>query len=283
MKRVSYLIIGLLIGILIGAIIFVALFSEESLSLGNNVGVIYIEGQIIAGRGGDGYIGSEDIIDEINKALEDRSIKAIVLRINSPGGSPAGAQEVVDVIKKAKEKKPIVVSMADTAASAAYYLALPADYIYALPDTITGSIGVMWVHKDESELIENSGLTYTIVKSGKYKDMSASWSELDGWEEKYMAKIVDDSFNRFINDVSAYRGIPIQDVKEMSDGRIYRGEEAKELGLIDEVGTLEDAIQMAAKLANVENPSTKYINKTMVTDKTQNMSNKLLWIDDTFF
>jgi len=98
-----------------------------------------------------------------------------------------------------------------------------------------------------------------------------------------MAKIVNDSFNRFINDISSYRGIPIQDVKKMSDGRIYRGEEAKELGLIDEVGTLEDAIQMAAKLANVENPSTKYINKTMVTDKTQNMSNKLLWIDDTFF
>jgi len=291
MKRVSYLIIGVLIGVLIGAILFVSLFSEGSFSLGNNVGVIYIDGQIVAGQGGNGYVGSEDIIDQINKALNDRSIKSIVLRINSPGGSPAGAQEVVEKIKDVKEKKPIVVSMADTAASAAYYIALPADYIYALPDTTTGSIGVIWVHKDESDLIENSGLNYTVVKSGKYKDMGASWNKLDGWEEQEMAKIVDDSFNRFISDVSKYRGIPIADVKKMSDGRVYRGEEAKELGLIDDVGTLDDAVQMAAKLANIEKPSVKYINKTTVTDNKnigggldiENLSNRLFWIDGTFF
>lgn len=288
MKRVSYLVIGVLIGVLIGTIIFIALFSSEggSVSVGDNVGVVYIEGQIVAGRGGDNYIGSEDIVDQINKALEDRSVKAIVLRIDSPGGSPAGAQEVVEKIKDAKHKKPVVVSMADMATSAAYYMALPANYIYALPDTTTGSIGVIMVHKDESNLIENSGLRYTVVKSGKYKDMTASWNKLDGWEEKEMAKIVDDSFNRFISDISIYREIPIEDVKKMSDGRVYRGEEAKELGLIDEVGTLEDAIHKAAELANIEKPSVKYINKTKTTDNKNTssslnleyLSNRLLWI-----
>jgi len=289
MKRVSYLIIGVLIGVLIGSIVFTVLFSEESLPWRDNVGVIYIDGQIVAGRGGDGYIGSEDITDLINKALNDRSIRSIVLRVNSPGGSPAGAQEVVEKVKDAKEKKPIVVSMADTAASAAYYMVLPANYIYALPDTTTGSIGVIWIHRDESNLIERSGINYTVVKSGKYKDMGASWNDLDGQEEMYMSKIVDDSFNRFISDVSTYRGIPIEDVKRMSDGRMYRGDAAKDLGLIDDVGTLDDAIQMAAKLANIENPSVKYINKPIVADKSgidtsiENLSNRLFWIADILY
>ncbi|RZN67291.1 MAG: signal peptide peptidase SppA [Candidatus Methanolliviera hydrocarbonicum] len=262
MRRSSYLIIGIVLGILMGGIVGYLYFESVPSPFEEKVGVIYVEGTMIAGRGdGKEYVGSEDIISQINRALDDNSIKAIVLRINSPGGTPAGAQEIVGKIKEAKEEKPIVVSMGDTAASGAYYISAPSDYIFAEPDTITGSIGVISKFVDKSKKYEKEGIDITVVKSGEFKDMGADWRALSEEEREYVEKIVEDACERFIKEISDDRGIPLDDVRELSDGRIYRGEEAKELGLVDKMGNMEDAIKKAGELGRIEGkPGIKYMN-----------------------
>jgi len=245
-----------------GGIVGYLYFESVPSPFEEKVGVIYVEGTMIAGRGdGKEYVGSEDIISQINRALDDNSIKAIVLRINSPGGTPAGAQEIVGKIKEAKEEKPIVVSMGDTAASGAYYISAPSDYIFAEPDTITGSIGVISKFVDKSKKYEKEGIDITVVKSGEFKDMGADWRALSEEEREYVEKIVEDACERFIKEISDDRGIPLDDVRELSDGRIYRGEEAKELGLVDKMGNMEDAIKKAGELGRIEGkPGIKYMN-----------------------
>ncbi|VUT25150.1 MAG: protease 4 [Candidatus Methanolliviera sp. GoM_asphalt] len=262
MKKSSYLIIGIVLGILMGGIVGYLSFESVPSPFKEKIGVIYVEGMIIAGRGdGGGYVGSEDIISQINRALDDNSIKAIVLRINSPGGTPAGAQEIAGKIKSAKKEKPIVVSMGDLAASGAYYISAPSDYIFAEPDTITGSIGVISKFVDKSKKYEKDGVDITVVKSGEFKDMGADWRALSEEEHEYAEKIVKDACERFIKDISDDRGIPLDDVRELSDGRIYRGEDAKELGLVDEMGNMEDAIKKAGELGGIEGkPGIKYMN-----------------------
>ncbi|MCD4809526.1 MAG: S49 family peptidase, partial [Methanosarcinales archaeon] len=136
----------------------------------NKVAVIYVQGIMITGNlpGGLGYATSEEISKSIQDAADDKNVKAIVLRINSPGGTPAAAQEIVTEIKKAQEYKPVVVSMGDVAASAAYYISAPADHIIANPDTMTGSIGVIWVFENSSEYFDEEGVDFYVAKSGDF-------------------------------------------------------------------------------------------------------------------
>ena len=231
----------------------------------DRVAVIYVQGTILSGSvpGGFGYVTSEEISDNIQEAVEDDSIQAIVLRINSPGGSPAAAEEIVAEIKKAQnEGVPIVVSMGDVAASAAYYISAPTDMIFANPSTMTGSIGVIWTFQNMSGFYDEEGIEFHIAKSGEFKDMGGSWRGLSDEEMEYADTVIIEVYNRFIDEVAIGRDMSRSDVKDVADGRIYTGAKAKNLGLIDNFGNMYDAIDAAGKLGGIDGtPTIVYMNR----------------------
>lgn len=235
------------------------------LTTGDEIDVIYIQGVMITGNMGDGFgiSASETVGKYLREANNDPDVAAIVLRVNSPGGSPAAAQEIVSEINKLKENnKTIVVSMADLAASAAYYISAPTDRIIANDDTITGSIGVIWSFENKSAFNEEEGFEYWVAKSGDFKDMGASWRGLTDEEKNYSQDVVMDAYGRFVNEVADGRNMPVDEVINLSDGRVYTGARAKELGLVDEIGNLYDAIDIAADMAGIEGePRVNYVNK----------------------
>jgi len=233
------------------------------------VAVIYIQGTILTGNvpAGLGYATSEEISENIRRAAADDGVRAIVLRINSPGGSPAAAQEIVEEIKKVQAKGiPVVVSMGDLAASAAYYISAPTDYIIANPSTNTGSIGVIWIFQNMSASYQEAGVNYYVAKSGEMKDMGSTWRGLTDEEKEYADSVVMESYENFITDVSEGRNMPRSEVKELADGRIYTGTKAKELGLVDDFGNLYDAIDKAAQLGGIAGePRVEYMNKASIS------------------
>ena len=263
-KLIFYITLVLLIGfsVLIGVI-----FSDSTQSFSlprEKVAVIYVQGPMVTDNipDGLGYASSEQICRELRAAEKDPFVKAIVLRINSPGGTPAAAQEIVSQIKRTREKVPVVVSMGELAASGAYYISAPVDRIVANPDTMTGSIGVVWVFENKEGYFQEEGLNYTIIKSGEFKDMGAPWRNLTEEEKEYSQEVVMDSYERFIEEIAEGRNISITDVKKLADGRIYLGENAKELGLVDDIGNLYDAIDIAAKMGGISGtPEVDYRNQ----------------------
>jgi protease-4 len=229
---------------------------------GDSVAVIYVQGVMLTGSvpAGFGVVTSEDVTASLRAAEEDDSIRAIVLRVNSPGGSPAASQEIIREMKRID--KPIVVSMGDVAASAAYYISAPADKIFANPDTITGSIGVLWAFQNKTAFYEEEGIEHYIAKSGEFKDMGADWRGLSEREKAYADRTILEAYNRFINEVAQSRNLSRGEVKALADGRVYTGSKAKELGLVDELGNMYDAIDEAARLAGIEGkPTITYLNK----------------------
>ena len=240
-----------------------------NLRTSEKVAVIYIQGTILSGNvpAGLGYATSEEISENIRKATADKGVKAIVLRINSPGGSPAAAQEIVGEIEKAQAKGiPVVVSMGDLAASAAYYISAPADYIIASPSTNTGSIGVIWIFQNMSASYKEEGVDYYIAKSGELKDMGGTWRGLTDEEKEYADGVVMEIYEDFITDVSEGRNMSRSEVKTLADGRIYTGARAKELGLVDGFGNLYDAIDKAAELGGIGGePKVAYMNKASLS------------------
>jgi protease-4 len=241
----------------------------ENLKTSQKVAVIYVQGTIMTGSvpAGLGYATSEEISENIRSALADKDVKAIVLRINSPGGSPAAAQEIVEEIKKAQAHGvPVVVSMGDSATSAAYYIAAPANYIFANPSTVTGSIGVIWIFQNMSAAYQNNGTDYQIIKSGELKDMGSPWRGLTDTEKKYADTVVMEVYENFVTEVSEGRNINRSDVKALADGRIYTGTMAKQLRLIDGFGDVYDAIDKAAELGKVTGePKIIYMNKVSLS------------------
>jgi protease-4 len=173
-----------------------------------------------------------------------------VLRVNSPGGTPAAAQEIIGDLEYAKTKKPVIVSMGDMGTSAAYYVSSHADRIYANPDTFTAGVGVIWKFSDISRWMEKEGYNLSVVKSGSKKDMGSEARHLSSDEEVYAQKIVDDSFETFIADVTSQRMISRSDIQ---DGRVIRGADAVKINIIDELGNLNDAISGAKKMAKLRN------------------------------
>jgi protease-4 len=240
-------------------------------NLGNSqkVAVIYVQGTMFTGNvpSGLGYATSEEISENIRSAVADKEVKAIVLRINSPGGSPAAAQEIVGEIKKAKAHGiPVVVSMGDSAASAAYYISAPADYIMANPSSTTGSIGVIWVFQNMSAFYTGNGTNYQVIKSGELKDMGSTWRGLTDTEKEYANTVVMEIYEDFVTEVSKGRNMSKSDVKALADGRIYTGARAKQLGLIDGFGDLYDAIDKAAELGGVTGePKVVYMNRASIS------------------
>lgn len=240
--------LGIILAVLLGVIIlFGAIFSlmdtTKSIVAGDKVALVRIEGPII---------DSKSFVAEIKQYTDDSSIKAIVLRVDSPGGAVAPSQEIYAEVKRAVEYKQVVTSMGAVAASGGYYVASPSSKIMANPGTITGSIGVIMEIPNFEGLMDKVGIKTTVIKSGKYKDMASAMRELTPEERRLLQGVMDDVHEQFIQAVAEGRGMTFEDVANLSDGRIFSGRQAKELGLVDELGSLEDAIDFTAEIAGIE-------------------------------
>jgi protease-4 len=248
LKWVAVILFALII--LSAAVIGVYYYSHSDT---RGVTVVRMEGEIVSGQVDDGTsIGSEVVGRELRDAADDPMAEAIVLRVNSPGGTPAGAQEIIGDLEYAKTKKPVVVSMGDMATSAAYYVSSHADRIYADPDTFTAGVGVIWKFSDNSNWMHQEGYNLSVVKSGAFKDMGSDARPMTPEEQAYAKKIVDESFEHFIGDVTTQRVIARSDIE---DGRVIRGADAVNLNIVDELGNLNDAIAGAKKMAESRSKS----------------------------
>ena len=191
-------------------------------------------------------------MSQLRQATQDGSVKAVVVRINSPGGSAAASQAIYKEIQRLAEHKPVVVSMGDVAASGGYYVACPADAIFANPATITGSIGVIFETLNFYEFMEKYGLGSETIKSGKYKDTGSPFRPMRPDERELLQETLMGVYDQFVRDVAQARGMDETKVKKLADGRIYTGEQALEAGLIDQLGNFYDAVDEAAKRGNIE-------------------------------
>jgi len=231
---------------------------KKKLRVGKDkIAVIFAQGEILYGEGGPDYIGQGIINKAIIKARDDKSVKAIVVRVNSPGGSALTSDIIWRELEMANDKKPIVVSMGDVAASGGYYIAVGADKIYAEPTTITGSIGVFGTIPNINELAANIGINAEQVGTNKN---SVDYSFFEPMSDEFRAFVkegIESTYQTFLSKVSEGRNITIAEADSLAQGRVWSGIEAKELGLVDELGGLEDAIEAAAVLANVDSYSVR--------------------------
>lgn len=229
---------------ILGTTILIVVSSMDSdLDFGEKVGVVEVSGVISDSR---------EIIEPLNRFRKDESIKAIVLRINSPGGGVGPSQEIYREIQKTIEKKKVIASMGGIAASGGYYIASATDGIVASPGTITGSIGVIMGFTNFQKLLEKVGLVPVVIKSGDFKDTGSPVREMTKEEREMLQGFVKRIHRQFVEDVAKGRKIDKLRVEAIADGRIITGEEAKALGLVDRIGNLEDAVEWAGKLGGIE-------------------------------
>ena len=241
------------IGIILGASVVIAVIVLTSGGGGNEydlsgsspkVAVVSLSGTIMTSRG---------IVATLQAYAENNSVKAIVLRIDSPGGGVAASQEIFEEVKSIRDTvKPIVVSMGAIAASGGYYVSCGATRIVANPGTITGSIGVIAMFPNYAKLMEKLGLQMDVIKSGKYKDSGSPFRAMTEADKKYFQGVVENSFDQFLDTVAKQRKLPIDRLRKFADGRVFTGEQALKLGLVDTLGSLEDAISIAAKLGGIK-------------------------------
>ena len=210
-------------------------------------------------------ITPELVRDYLTKAEQDKAVKAIVFRIESPGGEIEPCQEILLEIERVKETKTIVVSMGGTVASGGYYISTQADKIVALPTTQTGSIGVISQLVNIEGLLEKLGIQIETFKGGKYKDMYRGFRELTPEEEEIMQGMVDEYYEQFVGVVAEGRGLSTEEVRSLATGQLYSGTKAKDLGLVDELGDLDTAINLAAGLAGIEAPIVEYYQPPRLT------------------
>jgi protease-4 len=232
------------------------------------IAVISLSGTITTGDSSffsGSTITPELVRDYLRRAEKDRAIKAIVLRIESPGGEIEPCQEILWEIERVKETKHIVVSMGGTAASGGYYISTQANKIVALPTTMTGSIGVISAVINVEGLLEKLGIQIEIFKGGKYKDMYRGFREMTPEEEEIMQGMIDEYYEQFIDVVAEGRGLSEEEVRNLATGQLYSGTEAKELDLVDELGDLDTAIDLAAELAGIEAPTVEYYQPPRLT------------------
>lgn len=223
---------------------------------GQQVGIIYIEGPIYSGRSTGGPFGApgsaEGITARLRQAAKDPQLKAVVLRLNSPGGTAAAAQEISAEVQRLKETgKKVVASMGDTAASGAYWIAAGTDRIVANPGTMTGSIGVIMELVNTEGLYDKLGLDTETFKSGPYKDMGSPSRPVTPGERDIFQSMIDDIYSQFVEVVAQGRKMEVEAVRSLADGRVFTGRQAKELGLVDRLGGLHDAVLLAGELAGI--------------------------------
>ncbi len=233
----------------------------------NRVALIDVDGVLINARPSSliGPAGDNPVsvfTEKLKRAAEDDRVKAIVLRINSPGGTVTATDLMYNELQRVRQQtgKPVVACMLDVAASGGYYLACAADRIYAYPTTVTGSIGVIMILPELSGTMRKIGVDVNVIKSGELKDMGSLFREMDPTERAVFQKLVDGMYERFVGVVEKGRGnIGPDGVRQLADGRVYLGPEAAELGLVDEVGTLREAIAGAKQLAGLESKPVKVV------------------------
>lgn len=218
------------------------------------IGMIDISGPIDAGNGGVFAPGGlNSILDQIHAHRDDDRVKALIVRINSPGGTVGASQEIYQELKKFKSKthKPVIVSVADLGASGAYWVALAGDVIVANPGSMVGSVGVIMSGPDFQQVPQRYGIGMRTVKSGKYKDMFNSWRPVTTEEKAMMQSMLDDVHEQFISVLILERGIATQSALVIAQGQVFSGRQAVDLGLIDELGGLSDAIDIAKRKAKL--------------------------------
>lgn len=209
------------------------------------IALVKIEGMLIT---------ADNIVDEINSYADDSSVRAILIRIDSPGGGVVASQEIFNAVLNARKqgKKKVVISMGSVAASGGYYIAAAGDRIVANPGTLTGSIGVKMEFANLEKLLEKIGVRGMVIKAGEYKDMGSPFREMTDHEKMLLQWVIDDVHSQFIEAVAKGRNLPEADVKAIADGRIFTGRQALQLKLVDQLGDLEDSINVAAELAGIK-------------------------------
>jgi protease-4 len=249
MKRKRILIgLGVIAALLIfffTIIFFIGRYSggrSSRFTFGDKIAVVEVKGVITQSSG---------IIEELQQYLEDDGVKAIILRIDSPGGGVGPAQEIYREIIKIKTKKKVVTSMGSVAASGGYYIACASDLIVANPGTITGSIGVIMQFSNFEELLKKIGIKGVVLKSGEHKDIGSPFREMTPEEKRIMQEVLDNVHQQFIQAVADGRKLDRSKVVPIADGRIMTGEQAKNLGLVDQMGNLQDTIDITAKMVGI--------------------------------
>ena len=231
-------------------------YTLDTPGFGPGVGVVRIYGRIQMASQRTGMVGinagADAIVDQLTRLERDSRIRAVVIRINSPGGTVAATQEIFNKIMEMRKKNiTVVASMGDMAASGGYYIASACNYIIANYGTITGSIGVIIMSPDLRGLFDKLGIRMNVIKSGRYKDILASYRDVSSEERQLIQELVDTSYGKFLKDVSLGRNIPISDFKQYADGRVFTGATAVEYKLVDQVGTYYDSLKKAKELAGL--------------------------------
>jgi protease-4 len=251
MKRSDWIITALLF--IAAVLMFNTLVRQNrtgvSLTRGDQIGIVKIQGSILS---------SEPILEDLEEISSIRDLKALILHINSPGGGTAASQELYYAVKRIKEEYdyPVISVLSSLGASGGYYVALATDSIYALPGTLTGSIGVIMDFPQWTEVMDKIGVDMHVVKSGEYKDTGSPFRDFTAEDRRYYQELVDDVYDQFISAVAEARSMDKETVKKLSDGRVYTGRQALELGLIDHLGTMEDGIEDLTRQLNLkEKPS----------------------------
>ncbi len=211
---------------------------------GARVGVVEVSGVITSSQG---------IVRQLEAFRKQSAIKAVVVRIESPGGGIAASQEIYEHVRRVRELgKPVIASMGSVAASGGYYVALGADTIMANPGTTTGSIGVIAEFPTFAKLLDKIGVEMTVVKSGRFKDTGSPYRAPRADELAYLQSWIDDGYEQFVQTVARERGMEVESVRRLADGRVYSGRQALNFGLIDTLGTFQDAVNLAAEAAGIK-------------------------------
>ena len=251
--RAALIALGAGVGVLVLFVVAVWLLlavTDDGLPGGAKVAVVEVEGLI--GASADRGLDTDAIIRTLGEYRDDPAIRAVVLRINSPGGVVAPTQEIFTAVRRLREaKKPVVASLGSVAASGGYYVAVAADRIYASPGTLTGSIGVVMQLANVEGLLKKVGVEYVVVKAGAYKDVGNFARPMTAEERRILQALLDDVYDQFIAAVADGRRLEAKDVRGFAEGRIYSGRQAQGLKMVDDLGGLEDAIEAAAQMAGL--------------------------------
>jgi protease IV len=239
-----FVVLGV-IALLLGAILTLVSGSPATsfLSLREKIGIVNIEGAIT---------DSEPVVTQLVQFRKDKGIKAIVLRIDSPGGAVAPSQEIYWEVKKAAASKTVIASMGKVAASGGYYVACAASKIVANPGTLTGSIGVLMEFLQVEDLLKKIGVGIEVLKTGEFKDIGSPHRKLSEKDRELINSLMSDIQKQFVEAVAQGRNLPIEKVREIADGRILSGAQSKDHGLVDELGNFQDALELAKKMTGVE-------------------------------
>jgi protease-4 len=226
-------------------IAYFVLFSllDRDVAIGDAVAVVDVQGEIFYDRWK---------LSEIESHRDNDNVKAVVVFINSPGGGVAASQALHRAVLDLRLEKPVIAFMASVAASGGYYVACAADSIMATEGTLTGSIGVIASFLRTEELYHKIGLDVTVIKSGRYKDVGSPFREMTASEKVYMGDLLDQVYDQFLTAVSETRGLSMEEVSDVAEGRLFTGEEAARVGLVDRIGSYEDAILLAARMGGIE-------------------------------